>query len=53
MIGVVRGPTIILDVRGEKKKLPLAVDPPVSWIQEHIDSEVTVVVMGGQVAEVT
>ena len=53
LIGVVRGPTIILGIRGEEKEFPLAVNPPVSWIQEYMDSEVTVVVMDGQVVEVT
>ena len=48
-----RGSTIPLDVRGEEKKLPLAVNPPVSWIQEHMNGEVTVVVMDGQVVEIT
>ena len=51
--GLVRGPVIILDVRGEEKKLPLAVDPPVSWVKDNMDTSVTVVVMDGRVVEVS
>ena len=52
LLGVVRGPAIILEIRGEEKKVPLEVDPPVSWVQEHMDSEVMVVVTDGRVVEV-
>ena len=52
LLGIVQGPAILLDIRGEEKKIPMAVDPPVSWIQEHMDSEVMVVVTDGRVVEV-
>ena len=52
LLGIVRGPAIILEIRGEEKKCPLEVDPPVSWVQEHMDIEVTAVVAKGYVAQV-
>ena len=53
LLGVVRGPAIILEVRGEEKKYPMTADPPVSWVQEHMNTEVMVVVMDGRVLKVT
>ena len=53
LLGVVRGPAIILEIRGEEKKYPMTVDPPVSWVREHMNTEVMVVVMDEWVVEVT
>ena len=53
LLGVVRGPAIILEVRGEEKKYPMTEKPPVSWIREHMNTEVMVVVMDGWVGEIT
>ena len=53
LLGVVRGPAIILEIQGEEENFPLTVNPPVSWIQEHMDTEVTVVMTDGRVVEIT
>jgi len=53
LLGVVRGPAILLEIRGEEEKYPMFVDPPVSWIRENMDTEVTVMMMDGEVVEVT
>ena len=52
LLGVVRGPAIILEIQGEEKKYPMFVDPPVSWIQQNMDTEVTVVMTDGVVVDV-
>ena len=52
LLGVVRGPAILLEIQGEEKKYPMFVDPSVSWIEENMDTEVTVMMMDGEVVEV-
>ena len=53
LVGVVAGPSMILEVRGgEEKKLPLKVELPLPWIESHIDEPVLVMVNDGAVVEV-
>ena len=52
LLGVVRGPAILLEIQDEEMKYPMFVDPPVSWIRENMDTEVTVVLTDGMVVEV-
>ena len=53
LVGVVQGPTLIMDVRGEERKMPLDVQLPLEWVQARIDEVVTVVVADGSVVEVS
>ena len=52
LVGVVAGPSMILDVRGEERKLPLKVELPLPWIEGHLDQAVLVMVADGSVVEV-
>jgi hypothetical protein len=52
LVGVVDGPAMILEIRGEEKKYPLEVSLPLSWVQKNMDQQVTVVIKGGRVIEV-
>ena len=53
LVGVVQGPALIIDVRGEERGLPLDVQLPLEWVRTHMDAAVTVVVAEGTVVEVS
>ena len=52
LIAVVDGPAMVLTVRGEERKLALAVSLPLAWISQHMNQQVTVMVDNGRVVEV-
>jgi hypothetical protein len=52
MVGVVDGPAMILTVKGEERKLDLAVDISLAWISEHMNQQVTVMVDNSRIVEV-
>ena len=52
LVGVVAGPAMILEVRGEEKKLRLGVELSLAWIQSHLDGPVTVTLADGAVVAV-
>ena len=53
LVAVVDGPALVLDVRGREQKYPLAVDVSMAWINEHVDTPITIMVQGRKVTEVT
>ena len=52
MVGVVDGPAMILVVKGEERKLDLGVDISLSWISEHMNQQVTVMLDNSRIIEV-
>ena len=52
MVGVVDGPAMILTVKGEERKLALAVNLSLNWISQHMNQQVTVMVDNGRIVEV-
>ncbi len=52
MVGVVDGPAMVLTVKGEERKLDLAVDVSLAWISQHMNQQVTVMVDNNRIVEV-
>ena len=52
MVAVVDGPAMVLTVKGEERKLDLAVDISLSWISEHMNQQVTVMVDNNRIVQV-
>ena len=52
LVAVVDGPALVLDVRGQEQRYPLAVDVPVAWVHAHVNTSVIVRVRGGTVTEI-
>ncbi len=52
MVGVVDGPAMILTVKGQERKLALAVNLSLAWISQHMNQQVTVMVDNGRIVEV-
>lgn len=52
LLGMVEGPAVILSVKGREQKIPLGMNLSLSWISEHMNQPVTVMVDNGRVVEV-
>ena len=52
LVAVVDGPSMILNVKGEERKLALGVNLSLSWISQHMNQQVTVMVDDSNVVEV-
>ena len=52
LAGVVDGPAMILNVKGQERKLALAVNLSLAWISQHMNQQVTVMVDNGRIVEV-
>ncbi len=52
LVGVVDGPAMILNLKGEEQKFGLAVNLPVEWVAKNMERPVTVMVEDGRVTEV-
>ena len=52
MVGVVDGPAMVLTVKGEERKLDLAMDVSLAWISQHMNQQVTVMVDNNRIVEI-
>ncbi len=52
LVGVVDGPAMILTVKGQERKLALAINLSLAWISQHMNQQVTVMVDNGRIVEV-
>ncbi len=53
LVGIVDGPRFILEVRGEERSFPLAIELTLDWVQKHLNGPVAVLVRDGRVVEVS
>ena len=52
LLGVVEGPAILLEVKGQEVKLSSNLDLSIQWIQKHVETEVMVMIENDQVTEI-
>ena len=51
LVGVIDGPLIIIDVRGEERKYNLNFDLTLEWVSSHLDKGIMCIVEDGKVTE--
>lgn len=52
LLGVIEGPAILLEVKGEEIKLPSVLNLSIQWIKEHVETQVMVMIENNQVTEI-
>ena len=52
LVGVVGGPTILVDVKGIEMKFPLGCDLTVEWVSSHLSESIMCLLEDGKVIEV-
>ena len=52
LLGVIEGPAILLEVKGQEVKLSCDLDLSIQWIQKHVETEVMVMIENDQVTEI-
>jgi hypothetical protein len=52
LTGIVEGPTMLLESKGEEKGYPVDIPLTFAWVQSHMEQSITVLVRDGHVVEV-
>ena len=53
LVGLIDGPSIVLEVKGQERTFPLEVSVTLDWVQKHMDGPVTVLLKDGRVVQVS
>ncbi len=51
LVGIVEGPAMVLNIRGVERKIQLGVQVPLTWVSQHMEQQVTVLVENGKIVE--
>ncbi len=52
-LGIVDGPKMLLEVRGNEQEFRMATKVPMSWVAKNMNRQVTIVVDDGKVVQIS